>query len=363
MEQEDKDMGTATHFFLGANSGQGFQNLFNKFSESENFYDLLVLKGGPGVGKSTMMRKIGEAMEARGENVEYLHCSGDPDSLDGVHIPGIKVAVVDGTSPHILEPNYPVASERYVNLGQFYDIALGKEKRDEIIFQIKAYKEAYRSAYHALAAARELEENLSALLLQGLDCGKLKRRTEGIIEREIRGKGSGQADRYRFLGSLTHKGAVWRFDSVQQLCPRTYHLLDSAGLAAPMLEQIHAAACAKQYGAILCPDPEHLERIQHLLIPELGVAFITVRNGMECPYDAYRRIHIDAMIDPEHLKRWKGKIKFTKKMIATLRQEGIDYLREAKREHDKLEALYHPGIDFNGLNVLVEQEIERISSY
>lgn len=356
-------MGKVTHFFLGANSGRGFQNLFSKFCENGNFYDLLVLKGGPGVGKSTMMRKIGEAMEARGESVEYLHCSGDPDSLDGVHIPRIATAVLDGTSPHILEPLYPVASERYVNLGQFYDISLGKQRRDEIIFQTKAYKDAYRSAYHVFAAARELEDNLSTLLLQGMEREKLKRRTEGIIAREIRGKGSAQPDQYRFLGCLTHRGAIWRFDSVQQLCPRMYHLLDSGSLSAPMLEQIRVAAQARRYGVIVCPDPEHIERIQHLLIPELGVAFVTVKDGMECPYEAYRRIHIDAMIDPEHLKQWKGKLKFMKKMIGTLRQEGIEYLRRAKEEHDKLEALYHPGIDFGGLNALVEQEIARISNY
>ena len=356
-------MGKATRFFLGANSGCGFQNLFNKFCESENFYDLLVLKGGPGVGKSTMMRKIGEAMEARGESVEYLHCSGDPDSLDGVHIPRIKTAVLDGTTPHILEPIYPVASERYVNLGQFYDISLGKQRRDEIISQTKAYKDAYRDAYHMFAAARELDENLSSLYLQGMDHAKLVRRTEGIIAREIRGKGSGRSDRYRFLGSLTHKGPIWRFDSVQQLCPRMYHLLDSCGFAAAMLEQIHAAARMKQYGVIICPDPEHMERIQHLLIPELGVAFVTIKDEMECHCDPYRRIHIDAMISPEHKKPWKGKIRFMKKMTATLRREGIEYLCKAKAEHDRLEGLYRPGIDFVGLTALVEQEIERIAKY
>lgn len=89
-----------THFFLGANSGQGFQNLFPRFCKPEDHHDLIVLKGGPGVGKSTMMRRIGKAMEDRGEDVEYLYCSGDPGSLDGVHIPRIRTAIVDGTSPH-----------------------------------------------------------------------------------------------------------------------------------------------------------------------------------------------------------------------------------------------------------------------
>ena len=90
-----------THFFLGANSGQGFQNLFPRFCKPEDHYDLIVLKGGPGVGKSTMMRRIGKAMEDRGEDVEYLYCSGDPNSLDGVHIPRVGAAIVDGTSPHV----------------------------------------------------------------------------------------------------------------------------------------------------------------------------------------------------------------------------------------------------------------------
>ncbi len=266
-------------------------------------------------------------------------------------------------SPHSIEPSYPVAVDRYVNLGQFYDILSGKQQREEIIYRTKAYKEAYRGAYHVLGAARELEEHLSSLLLQGVDTAKLARRTEGIIAREIRGKGRGEREQYRFLGSLTYKGAVWRFDSVEALCPRIYHLLDSFGLAAPMLEQIRTVARAKQYGVIICPDTEHRERIQHLLLPELGLAFVTVREGMVCPCEAYRRIHLDAMIAPPHQKQWKGKVKLTKKIIRTLREEGVDLLRIAKQEHDQLEAIYQPSVDFDGLNALTAQEIARITGY
>lgn len=106
-------MCTSTHFFLGANSGRGFQSLFDRFCEPADFDDLLVLKGSAGCGKSTMMRRIGEAMEERGEEVEYLHCSGDPDSLDGVHIPRLRTAVVDGTAPHGIAPlGHPVKRVR-----------------------------------------------------------------------------------------------------------------------------------------------------------------------------------------------------------------------------------------------------------
>ena len=51
-----------TRFFLGANSGEGFRNLFSQVTDLEDTHDLMVLKGGPGVGKNTFMREVGRAM-------------------------------------------------------------------------------------------------------------------------------------------------------------------------------------------------------------------------------------------------------------------------------------------------------------
>ena len=87
-------------FFLGANSGGGFFSLYDQLGRPEDTYDLIVLKGGPGVGKSTMMKAIGAAAEKRGLDVEYIRCSGDPDSLDAVRLPRVGILAVDGTSPH-----------------------------------------------------------------------------------------------------------------------------------------------------------------------------------------------------------------------------------------------------------------------
>ena len=105
-------MALVTNFFAGANSGDGFQNLFSEIVDLENTYDFIVLKGGPGVGKNTFMRELGRTMEQAGMAVEYLWCSGDPDSLDGVVIPELRCAMVDGTSPHVIEPRYPAAVDR-----------------------------------------------------------------------------------------------------------------------------------------------------------------------------------------------------------------------------------------------------------
>ena len=93
-----------TNFFLGANSSAGFRSLYQDFIDPEKNFDILVLKGGPGVGKSSFMKYIGSRAEAAGEDVEYIWCSGDPDSLDAVRLPRVGITAVDGTSPHAAAP-------------------------------------------------------------------------------------------------------------------------------------------------------------------------------------------------------------------------------------------------------------------
>lgn len=356
-------MTNSTHFFLGANSGRGFQSLFPRFCAPEQYHDLLILKGGPGAGKSTMMKTIGAAMEEEGEAVEYLYCSGDPTSLDGVHFPRLRTAIVDGTAPHVVEPRYPAAVERYVDLGVCYDVAAAKAHREEIIRYTTACSAAYQQAFRALAAARGMADSAATLAAEGLDRDKLRRRGEGIISRELRGKGEGRPDQYRFLGSPTCKGVLWRFDTAASLCPKVYQLQDSYDLAAPLLEQIHAAARGRGFYSIICPDPEHIERIHHLLLPELGLAFVTSREGMRYEGSAYRRIRIDAMVPAAHYRQYRSRLRFTNRMAAALRQEAVEALADAKRSHDALEAVYQPNVDFTKADEITARELERIKSY
>ena len=170
-------MAQVTHFFAGANSGDGFQNLFSEIVDLEDTYDLMVLKGGPGVGKATFMREVGRSMEEAGTPVEYLWCSGDPDSLDGVVLPELRCAVVDGTSPHVVEPRYPAAVDRYVDLGRFYDLTAAKAAAEEVKAHTRAYKAAYIRAYHHLKAARQVELDAVAAVRKTFDREKADRRT------------------------------------------------------------------------------------------------------------------------------------------------------------------------------------------
>lgn len=349
-----------THFFAGANSGEGFRNLFGELVDLEDTYDFMVLKGGPGVGKNTFMREIGRCMEAAGTDVEYLRCSGDPDSLDGVVLPELKCAVADGTSPHVIEPKYPAAVDRYVDLGRFYDLTAAKRDAEEVKTHTHAYKAAYSRAYRCLKAARQVELETVAAVKAAFDADRAMRRMEGIIQRELRQRGgeAGKTQR-RFLGSLTHKGYVWRYDSVDALCPRVYEFADSWELAGEALARLHAAAAERGWNTIVCPAPEEPERIEHLLIPGLGLAFVTSRPGMDYGKKPYRRIRLDAMAGIEG----KARLKFQTRMTAALRQEAVAALKEAKTSHDKLEAVYNPYVDFDGVRAQAALEAGRLLSW
>ena len=119
-------------YFLGANSPGGFYSLYSELLPPETANAIYIIKGGPGCGKSTLMRQVAAQAAQAGETVEYILCSGDPDSLDGVVLPRLKVALVDGTAPHVIEPRYPGLVEQYVNLGDCYDREGLQEVREEL---------------------------------------------------------------------------------------------------------------------------------------------------------------------------------------------------------------------------------------
>ena len=69
------------YFFLGANSEEGFFSLYDQLLGGR-LDDLMILKGGPGCGKSTFMRRVGAAMERCHRNrMKITQIVYAPDSL------------------------------------------------------------------------------------------------------------------------------------------------------------------------------------------------------------------------------------------------------------------------------------------
>lgn len=337
-------------FFLGANAPTGFYSLYDQMLDPHKTRRIFLLKGGAGCGKSSLMKRTAAALEEVGEPVEYIRCSGDPDSLDAVIFPNLGAAVVDATAPHVMEPKLPGVVESYVNLGRFYDHAALVPLREEIAAATTGYQSHYKRAYRCLTAAAQLAEDNRVMLLSPALEAKAVKRARGILSREVKktGRQPGQAVQ-RFLGAVSCQGLCCRFDTAEALCHRIYELRDSYGLGAGMLTALAAGCMSAGYDVILCPSPLFPDRAEHLLIPELSLAFVTSTPALPYTGKPYRRIRIDAMADAEQLRRHKARLKFARKVEAALLDEGVESLAQAKAEHDVLERLYNPHVDFEGV--------------
>ena len=334
-------------YFLGANSPSAFYSLYDELLPIQQAEGIYILKGGAGCGKSSFMRRVARHAEAVGLDTILIPCSGDPDSLDGVIFPQRGIALVDGTAPHVIEPQYPGAIESYINLGDCYDRVGLAPLRQEIIKATAQYKEQYKGVYRCLDAASQLHRDNRELLLTDDVKRRLRKRAEGIIRREIKKNGSQAGDiTHRFLSAVTHKGHITLTETVPLQAGRIYELSDSFGLAHDLLSPILSAAAAAGWDAIACLDPMAPDRLAHLLLPGLSLAFVSTTREYPWPQRPFRRLQIDTMIEKEFFRTLRPRLRFSQKVAAALEGEAIAGLVRAKEAHDRLEALYNPHVDF-----------------
>lgn len=355
-------MNTVPSYFLGANSPEGFYSLYSELISPRSAQAVYLLKGGAGCGKSTLMKRVEQSARQAGHATERILCSGDPDSLDAVLLPELGVAVVDATAPHVMEPKFPGVVERYVNLGDCYDYAALQNVREEIMSCMTGYPACYDRAYRCLEAAFKLREDVRASLLTPQLRQRLSHRAQGILRRELKRKKTGEKGqiKQRFLSAVTHKGPLCLFETVECQCPRVYVLQDSYALAHDLLVELLTGAVEGGYDVVACPDPMAPERLQHLLIPEVGLAFVTSTPTLPYPGQSVRRIRLDSAADAALVRFSRPRLRFALKMSSALLDEATASLSQAKQMHDELEQLYNPHVDFDRVNQIADGIIHEI---
>ena len=343
-------------FFLGANSGNGFYSLYDNFCCSDGDF-LQLIKGGPGGGKSGFMRRIGAAAEDKGYDVEYILCSGDPDSLDGVYIPELKVGYADATAPHIMEPIHFAFDSNYVNLGEF----CRRSVNSDIGEYFRLYKEMYACAYSYLSSAATNKKADNFELFDADTVKKIKMRVQNLVKLCI-GKHASPSENSdisrRFISCISCKGKITKQRTIEKLCKQICLVDDRLGRAHIFLREAADAAIDSSQKVILCPDPLIPERLEAVLLPYIGTAFV---SGSIMPYDKpWRHIRIDAMADSDVLRSRREEIKCNRKLYSSAMDMAVYYLSQAKCYHDLLENQYKPNMDFDGLNKFTSDEINRL---
>lgn len=340
-------------FFLGALSPAGFTGWFRQAAEEPGATPWLI-KAGPGCGKSTLMRRLladTAGVCAPGEACERLHCSSDPDSLDGVRLPGVHALFLDATAPHTLDSKYPGAAERVVSLYDALDAAYLSAHRAEILALGARHAALMQQAAAHWALACALLQRRRALAAAALDTARLEAFAARLAARTMprrRGAAPG-VQRHRLLSAPAPGRLAVLSSTVPKLAPRTlYALQDPCGAAAGAVLKILAEHARQNgYGAVLCHCPtDQAGKLDHLFVPELGLGFVTANAWHPLQFPGQKNIRTGCFARPGALAEQRALLAWQRRTAAALVQKTCAVQAMAKAVHDELERYYVHAADF-----------------
>ena len=344
-------METARHdsidFFLGATTPAGFKGYFEPLRHEPGM-QMYLIKSGPGCAKSTLMKRLARAAEQRGELTQRIHCASDPDSLDGVILPGQHRAIVDATAPHVVEPDAPGADEVVVSLYHTIDTEKLHQCTDEVkaLFARNALLRSRAARYIASAGSLLLDSRRAEACSANFDkvrryvkrlCTRVMPRTEGIGSEEL-----------RLLSAVTPKGEMFYQGTAQALADKFIVFRDDYGAVSRLLlELIRAEALTRGYHIITCPCAMHPEdKIDHILIPELKLAFLTDNRWHPVHLPSVQAVRCTRFLDRENLAAYRARLRFNERAAAELLEQASALMAQAKSCHDELETYYRAAVDF-----------------
>lgn len=354
-------------YFACGNTAKGFCNLFS--TNTQLLSKLFILKGGPGTGKSTLMNKIGKELEEYHINIEYIHCPSDPDSLDGVLVPGLGVGIVDGTFPHIIEPIVPGAIEEYVNLGIAWDTDKLAKHTKEIVHMQNKIQQCYEMAYGEFSKGLRVHDEWEKIYIENMNFSKADLLTEAVIKRILGDTSYNKSSciKHRFFGGSTPYGPMDFVENITEKMSERYFIKGRPGSGkSTMLKKLLREAKSRGIDTEVyhCGfDPDSLDM---LLFPELNLCifdstapheYFPSRNG-DCVIDMYAELinaHTDELYEAELAEI------ITRYKLCT--KEGTAHLARAKDCHDKLEKHYIEATDFMVIDKIYEDVRNRIMKY
>lgn len=325
--------------FAAANSGRGFVSFYEEILNRSELQRRYIIKGGPGTGKSSLMRTVAEEAERREMTVEYYRCSSDPDSLDGIVLDG-RIALLDGTAPHSVEPTLSGARDEIVNLGEFWDGERLAERYNEIVALTALKAEAYRRAYRFLSAAMEVDETNRELIRPFADMEKMRK----AVARACRTLPDEQE--FRLLPGLCDsfgmKGQV-RLDTYEMQAKQLFVVDDLYGTGGLYLRLLLEQAQKKKCSVRVSYAPLSPDLPDAVLFEASGICYVLGEHGEREPNG---RIRMRRFLNTEQLQTVKQEFRYHRRLSHALTDSALEALAAAGRYHMELEQIYASCMDF-----------------
>lgn len=349
-----------SEYFLGESTPSGFKTDF--FSElKKNGIYTYILKGGPGTGKSGLMKKIAETFKNKDE-IELYHCSSDPDSLDAVVLKKAKTAIVDGTSPHTYDPVYAGVSDCIINLGEYWDKNKLMSEKQNIISASDKTSEYHLRSRQLISAFVSVNQDIYQSAKAFLLTKKFNSFCERFLKKYLPKKLEKESKvAYKKISAFSKNGyCTMPVNEYKIVIVDDLYYYGSSML----MQKIYSKAAEYGYDCVISIfNMLKTPMIEHIIIPELEIIFMTknpVNKISEDDSNIISKVNFRRFYDREKIKERKFRLDFSQKVASELLDEAVECVVNAKYEHDILEKYYIDSVDFKEIDKQVERLINEI---
>jgi hypothetical protein len=337
-------------YFGAANSYDGFISYFDKIFDSKEYDKIYVLKGGPGTGKSSFMKRISAHFHNKNCYVEEIYCSSDPHSLDGVVVSreNKKIAIIDGTAPHERDAKIPGAIDELINLGNGWDERILTARKSEILSLTGEKTKSYKTAYHYLSVAGQLMKLIENFELEGFDIIKVKYKAESIfdgISPSVVGKTT-----TRLISSFGRYGE-YLLSTLPQTSDKIITIGGKASAAYKFLELCRDYLATKNANYIHFPSALDPRQTEALYLIDSKIAVI---RGEDCDVNA--DIYLSS--SPADNER----VRAASRIYGEMLEEARRWFSIASDIHFRLEEIYGSAMNFDNNNAMLDEKIRQIEN-
>ncbi|MBQ7315081.1 MAG: hypothetical protein IJW83_03655 [Clostridia bacterium] len=339
-------------FFAAANGYSGFRSYFHEFFRPDDYTRIFVLKGGPGTGKSRLLRSVGTVFEDSGCHVDWIFCSSDPASLDGVILMegGRRVALLDGTAPHERDAVVPGAVDTLINLGDGWDEEALILRRPDILTLTKVKQAEYKKAYEYLHLCSDYDEKIKAEAVRSIGEAQL----HACIETLLSGKKANEnaTPIRRPIGAFCRFGYI-TLPTYEHIAQTVLYPVGHAALRSVFVHELSREAAKRGIAHLRSPSPFTDDATDAVFFTDDHVAVVAYP-----PVDEAGAIPVELP---------SSRTPFPDSAVTVCEEVQRELLLKAERSlscaseaHASLERIYTAAMNFENNDRLIDTLIHRI---
>ncbi|MBE6533417.1 MAG: hypothetical protein E7678_00380 [Ruminococcaceae bacterium] len=345
-------------FFAAANSGHGFVSFYGEIFKGANIRRRYLIKGGPGTGKSTFMRRVADEAQRIGKTVERYRCSSDPSSLDGVIIDG-SVSIIDSTAPHAEEAELIGACDVLVDLGRFCNEKGLYDEREKIKALAKKKKHAYALTYRFLSSAMQSDIASREMILPYVNKNCLVRLAKRLT-RDIKSDGVYECKSV-FNKAIGMFGRC-ELDGYESFAERVVYIEEHYGIGYLAVSEICEVARERGCKIAVFYDPLNSEIPDSVFFETSKTLFLLCEPRTRGAVSLRRALDLSSFTKFEK-NELKSKSRNAKRMSDALIMAATDELNSAADAHFELEKIYRENMDFVSLDSYTSNFIQQIIDF